>query len=155
MPADYIYPGSVWANSSPDKVWLLLGPRGGPLREWPIPPVFEVNKDYVEWRPPFHTTQPTPLYNKVNIRMASSNDQGWLTGEQALWLLRNMFVPLTLHTNLLRGNYLPDGTPAPDDGFSQGLNVFIVPPIRVWPVDWGGQYYQYEVNLVTEPYKVQ
>lgn len=150
MPyTDYVYPGSEWANASPDKVWILLARYGEPPIEWPVPAKFEVNKEFVDL---ISRQDPALVYNKYVVRMGSDDKGGWLTASQATWLRNSLFRRIILQTNLLRGNrQSPDDT-LEDDMWASGVSVFIQGPLRIWPVDWGGQYYHYDVTLVTPFY---
>lgn len=141
MPyTDYTYSGSVWANASPQKVWLLLNNT-----EWPVPAKFEVSQERIE----ADSRHPSQYYWRYVVDIGSDDRGGWITPSQLDWLRGLIYSPIRLQTNLFRGNRLDPSDPLQDDGWASGIIVFIRPPIRAWPVDWGGQYFQYSVSLVS------
>lgn len=132
MPTDYVYPGSVWANASPNKVWVLMDGNW-----WPIPPKLELSVELQESSCP-----PNVLPIRYIVNMGSSDDQGWISYVQADYLMTKMRTraEIAFATNML------------DDSWKEERRVYLIPPVRVWPVDPLGRYYQYDIRLATQTY---
>lgn len=132
MPIDYIYPGSVWANASPDKVWVLLDGNW-----WPIPPKFELSVELQDAACP-----PGTLPLRYIVSMASSDDQGWIDYDRANYLFTKMLTKseIVFSTNMFGDDWKAD------------RKLYLIPPVRIWPVDPMGRYYQYDIRLATQTY---
>ena len=135
MPTDYTYPGSVWANASPNKVWVLLDGNW-----WPIPPRFELSME-----PVLTTCPPDTVPIRYVISMGSSDDQGWIDIARANYLFDKARLGgrITFATNMF------------DDSWKNDRVVYIVPPVRIWPVDPLGRYYQYDIRLTTNTLAIE